>query len=383
MTFTASSLPRLFACPGSAALPSARTASKWADDGNDRHADQQDAIDAGDLGEMPEKVRALIPADATSVRAEVAVAYDVATGGARELGVGIGRSYGSLAPFEIPGTADLVAIAPGRILIGDWKGFEGVDEAERNEQTLLYALAFARLYGADEVTVAIAYLGTGRVDIAKLDTFDLDAYAGRLRLLHRDVAAQQKRVADGHMPDVSESRQCRYCPAAHACPAKVALLRRLVSGAEADELELLVPLDVETARIAYERLKAAKVLLKRIEAALYAFAAEKPIPLGQRRFFGKHTALGNEKLDGDTVYTTVRAMYGQAAADNAVIRSATKKRLKETLAAVERPPGQSVAAAEKAVLEAVRAAGGAKRETREEVGEFEASPQLVSETDAA
>ncbi len=366
---SASALPRLFACPGSAALPSARTVSEWADAGAERHTEKEVAIALGDYDDLPEKVRALIPPDVTSVRAEVAVAYDL-RGRARELGVGLGRKYGALSNWEIPGTIDLLILAPGRAVIVDWKGWEDVAGPADNEQTLLYALAVARIYSLDEVTVAIAYLGEGkqRVPTATLDVLDLDAFAASLDKLTDAIAEQRNRVAAGGLPDVSEGRQCKYCPAAHACPAKVALVRRLVNGGEAESLEMMIPLDDATARLAYERLGHAKNLLKRIERVLYARAAEQPIPLGEGRYFGKRRKMGNESLVGDVVYRVVRERYGQAVADQAVTREATKKALKEALGKVV-GKGQ-VANEERAVLDMVRSNGGSKREEREAVEEY-------------
>lgn len=369
MRITASALPRLFRCPGSAALPIANTTSEWAEAGTSRHAEMEDAIEDGNLDEIPAGVRALIPADATSVRAEVAVSYDVATGKGRELGVGIARDYQGLGPFEIPGTIDLLALAPGRALIADWKGWEIVGAPDTNEQTLHNAIAVARAHNIDEVTIAIGYLGRGGVVSAQLDTFEIDAYAGRLRQLHLDVADQVNRAKAGRMPDVYEGAHCKYCPAAHTCPAKVALIRRLISGQETDEMELMLPLTAESARDAYERLQAGKQLLKRIERAIFAFADKDPIPLGDGKWFGKHKTYGNEKLDGDTVYQVVREKFDQETADRAVARKATKAKLKEVL---------QLASAERDVLDEVRKRGGSKREEKEEVGEFIHTPQLAA-----
>jgi hypothetical protein len=379
---SASSLPRLYACPGSAALPQARTTSQWADAGTERHAEKEVAVALGDYDELPEKVQALIPADATSVRAEVAVAYDVATGKGRELGIGIGRKYGDLSPTEVPGTIDLLILAPGRAIIVDWKGWEDVGAPADNEQVLLYALAVGRAYSLDDVTVAIAYLGEGkeRVPTATLDVLDLDAFAARLGVLRARVAEQQALVLSGQMPNVSEGRHCKHCDAAPSCPAKVSLIRRLVSGGEADHLETLTPLDDATAREAYERLGHAKNLLKRIERALYARAAETPIPLGKGRYFGMHKKLGNESLDGDVVYRVMRDMHGQAIADRAVTREATKKGIKEALSTVA--PKGKLAAAEKGVLEEVRKRGGSVRPEKEAVEEYVVN-QLDSATEAA
>jgi hypothetical protein len=367
---SASALPRLFACPGSAALPQARTVSQWADAGTERHLEKEVAVALGDYDDLPEKVHALIPADAISVRAEVAVAYNVLTGTGRELGTGLGRKYGQLEPGEIPGTIDLLILAPGRAVIVDWKGWEDVAAPADNEQTLVYALAVARAHGLDEATVAIAYLGEGkeRVPQATLDVLDLDSFASSLERLHGAIEGQFRRVQSGQMPDVSEGRQCKYCPAAHACPAKVALVRRLVTGGEADALEMMTPLDGDTAREAYIRLGHAKNLLKRIERALYAHAAETPISLGGGRFFGKRTRLGNESLDGDVVYSVLREAHGQKVADLAVTREATKKSLRAALATVT--PKGGLASAEKQTLDEIRSRGGSRREEREVVEEF-------------
>lgn len=364
---TASSLPRLFGCVGHVALPHARTTSEWSEAGTDRHSEQEAAIVAGDLDTMPAKVRALIPADATSIRAEVAVAYDVATGLARELGCSIGRAYEGLAPFEIPGTVDMVALAPGRALVVDWKSFEDVGPPEQNPQALFYALCFARIHGADEVTVAISYLGAGGTRHATLDSFELETFAQRLQRVYGEAAEQKARVASGRLPDVSEGPWCKHCPAIASCPAKVALLRRIVTGQEADDLAMMFPLDAETARAAYERLQSGKNLLRRVERALYAYAHETPIDLGGGRYFGKHTKKGHEKLDGDTVWGVVAESYGRDVADMAVIRSATKKRLGDVL---KQHGGKG---ADRMVLDEVRRRGGASRDEKEDVGEFTAT----------
>jgi hypothetical protein len=376
-TFSASDLPRLFACPGSAALPKARTTSVWAEDGTERHAEKEAAVGAGDLEFLPPAVRDLIPEDAT-VLAEVALAYDVATGRGRVLGVGVARRYGALAPTEIPGTIDLLAIAPGRLVVVDHKGFLNVGGAEQNEQLGFYALAAARTYSIDDVSVAVAY-EVGRPSIGELDALDHDAFHERLVRLRARVADQVARVAAGHLPDVSEGPGCRYCPGAHACPAKVALVRRLVTGGEADDLELMLPLDDDTAREAYVRLGHAKNLLKRIERAIYARAADAPIPLGDGRYFGKRTTRGNEQLDGEIVHQVLVERYGVETADTAVTREATKTSLKEALRFVA---GKGkLTAAEKEVLAEVRARGGSKRDDKESLVEY--SLELESGESAA
>lgn len=370
---SASALPRLMRCPGSAALPSANTTSEWSEAGTERHEDQEDRINAGDV---PEEIRALV-GDGVEVRAEVALAYDVSTGAARELGTGIARDYSGLGPYEIPGTCDALAILPDSVVVIDHKGWESVDAAERNVQVAFLALTAARAHRKNEATVAIVYLRGDRrvVDKAALDMFELDAFAGRVRAVHAAVGAQRQRRQRGELVDVAEGPHCKYCPAVAVCPAKVALLQRLISGQEADEMELMMPLDATSARNAYERWQAGRALLRRVERALYAFAAETPIPLGDGKFFGKYTKPGNEKLDGDVMYKVVREKHGPEVALQAVTLSATKTRLKDALKAANVAP---VAAAERDVLAEVRARGGATREPTETVGEYEARLELVT-----
>lgn len=368
---SASALPRILRCPGSEALPQARTVSEWADAGTDRHAEVEDGLLRGDLTVLPERVRRMmldhLPPSA-ALRPEVSVAYDVATGDARELD-SVGRAYGTLSAFEIPGCIDLLVTAPGFVMVCDWKGYEEVEEPARNEQTTLYALAAARILRAHRVIVLIGHLPTDRCAVAELDTIDLDSFAMRLREVHPRVAAQKsKRPIE---VDVSEGTHCKYCPAAHICPAKVALIKRLVTGGEADELEMLIPLNEETAATAHERLAHAKNLLKRIERALYAFGKERPFRLGNGNVFGPYTKVGNEKLDGDRVWDVVKEMYGRDCADAAVGRVATKTKLGEAL---KHHGVSSVEKAKDVILAEVRKRGGSRRDEKPDVGEHE--PEL-------
>lgn len=362
-----SSLPRVTLCPGSAALPQANTTSVYAESGNSNHAANESAVLDGRLDDLPPKIRALIP-DGAVPKAEVRIAYNWATDSSRLTE----RPY-VLGENEIGGTIDLLIAADGnRVTVVDYKLFEDVGLPDENEQVMGYALAAARLFGADEVTVVLAYLGHDAQDprmvVRVVDALDLDAFASKLRGVIASVRLQAERA----VPDVRESRWCKHCPAAASCPAKVALIKRLANGGESNELELLMPLSAETAALAYERLGYARNLLRRIESAIYAYAAETPIPLSNGMVLGKTTKLGNEKLDGDAVHEVVKARHGQAIADAAVVRSATKVKLKEALRFVG---VKSLAAEEKAVLDEVRAKGGAVRETKETIEEYR--PQIA------
>lgn len=366
MTLSISGLPRAAACPGAYALPQADTRSVYSDAGDARHAIGDDAVRTGKLEGLPPEVQALIPVGALAA-SEVRIAYNHVNDTARLLAPGEERDPAT----EIGGHIDLLVVDGPRLTVVDYKGFEDVGNPDENDQLMGYALAAARAYGVDEVTVVVAYVeeddGALRLRrplvMRQVDGFDLITFAIRCRAIIGRVKEQQARA----VPDVSEGPQCKYCSAAAACPAKWALIRRLVNGGEADALERMMPLSPEAAGIAYERLGHARNLLKRIEGAIYAIANEQPIPLPSGKWLGKVTTTGNEKLDGDVVYEIVRARHGQHIADTAVVRAATKTRLREALGFVV-GKGQ-VAAAERAVLEEVRAKGGSARPTKEAIEE--------------
>lgn len=382
---TISGLPRASECPGSAALPHANTTSSDAEAGIDNHAAAETAVRTGDLDKLPPELRELITPGSV-VRPEYAVAYDIATDTARALNIG-DREYDAASPpltdDEVPGTLDLLIISPDtlrevdgmstvvthllRVTVVDYKLHTDVGSPDENEQLLGYALAAARLTGATEVTVVVAYIEADEHGFVRLmrplvvrevDAIDLDAFASKLRRIVEAVRVQRARA----VPDVSESKQCRHCPALVHCPAKRALLVRITSGQERDELEAMIPLTPQTVAVAYERWKQADHLLKRIRAAIFAFAGEVDVPLGDGRVLGRRTKLGNTTLDGDTVYEVVREKYGQEVADKAVTRDSTQSRLEIVLKANNVKP---LAPALREVMAEVHKRGGSKREPKE------------------
>lgn len=368
---SASEVPRALACPASLVLPRSEYHTEDAEDGIARHAAMEAAARTEDGAGLPEVVRALFqPGD--RIAAECSFAYDVATDTARELGHVHGRCYGELRPFEIPGTADLLIVGNGRAIVVDYKGFEPVAHAETNEQTATYALMVSRAYGFRCVTVAIVYLvGDRRPSMATLDALDLDAHAQRLKQLHLDAA----KARENPEPFLFVGSHCKYCKAFLACPRQRVVQDEVSQGLVAMRVEAAIPFvdDGEAAR-AYELLGQVKLLAQRLTAALKARAQERPIPLLSGKMYGPVTKNGNERLNADVVYEVVREKHGQGIADAAVERVATKKRLKDALAFAGAKPA---AAAERDVLEAVRERGGATRETKTVIEEYE--PQLALE----
>ncbi|HTU62140.1 MAG TPA: hypothetical protein VMF89_26965, partial [Polyangiales bacterium] len=160
------------------------------------------------------------------------------------------------------------------------------------------------------------------------------------------------------IPDVRENKHCKHCPAMVHCPAKRELLVRITSGQERDELEAMMPLTPQTVAVAYERLKHAEHLLKRIRGAIFAYASEIDVPLGNGKVLGSRVKLGNTTLDGDTVYAVVREKYGQEVADAAVSREATQTKIE---AALKDAGVRPRAPAMRELMTEVHKRGGAKR----------------------
>jgi hypothetical protein len=358
--FSASAVPRLLACSGSAYLRQSDFNTQYAEEGTERHSDAEVAVDLGG-DDLPWQVKQLLlPGD--ELATECAMAYDVSNDTARALGHIKHRDYRDLRPFEIPMTLDLVIRGNGRIVYVDYKSFEEADAASENGQLATGGLALARAAGLDEVTVAIVYLGADwrPADVAVLSALDLDAHAVRLRDLVQSVDRTLK-----------VNKHCKYCPAFHDCPEQILLAADAGDGALATRVEQMIPFEKDDdAADAYELWQRIKVVVSRIGAALHARAASRPIPLRNGKMFGPVAKHGNEKLDGDVVYWAVRELYGEDAAGRAVVRHATKKRLDETL------KGKRGAAA--AVLKVVRERGGSERKASTAIEEYEPKLRLVS-----
>lgn len=372
MTITASKIELAATCPGAFTLPWRDSPNAYSEAGSERHAADEAAIRTGD-----------VPAEYTdrwpglTWRAEVKFMYDIATDSGRELGQGSDRKYGDAGPFEVPGTADVVGRAPGVLVILDKKSFEEVTPAAANGQVRFLALAAARSYRhRGRIFVAIKR-ELADLDVAELDPlFDLDVIAHATKKLVLDTAAARARASAGEPVRFQIGRHCRWCPAFESCPQQgelIALTRR-----PDDDPELMLAstfLDERDAPDVYRLWKRIGILHKRIGQSLFAYAANTPIPLGGGKMFGKVSSQGNEKLDGDVVYEVVKEQLGQEAADAAVIRSATKKRLE----AAVKGTGGTVAPKVRKVLEQVRARGGATREDKETIEEF--TPQLRAVND--
>jgi hypothetical protein len=252
-----------------------------------------------------------LPLDPTIYKAEMAYAFDVETGKSRWLGQGLKRNYGTLTATEIPCTLDVV----GSLGLGDGLGLASVEDYKAegyesftrapldNEQLLFGALCLDRLDGgaASEYELALQHIrpdgshwreGAPR----RVDCFDLDAFAQRLRKTVDRVRRAEEQYYAGKTLNVSRGPWCRYCPATVHCPAVIALIHAAASKPEATLAELRADwaagstgaLEVRraAAAVAFQRLNELKAGMKELSTALWQFASENDIVLPDGRVYG-------------------------------------------------------------------------------------------------
>lgn len=364
---TMSAVPRTLACPASMVLPHTPYSNEFSEAGVVGHNEMESAAINREWHKLPPIVQDLLTAyDADHVYPELGLVYNYVLNTGRVIDRMAARDYRGIEPYEIPGTADLVAVDARRRrgLVVDYKRFEEVGHPSVNTQTLGYAAALARAFDLDEVDVAIAYLGEGKryTETATLDGVDFDAH--RIRLMTLDTTIAGARVDPNAY--LQTGRHCRWCPAFHACPEQAALALELKTDPEVIERQL--PLDNdEFAANAYAFLARIKILSKRLSDAVYARAAERPIPIGNGKVLGRVEKRGNLQLDADTVYQVMRAMHGQEAADASVRRTASQSGIEEALKLRGENP---ISKAKEFVLKRVEELGGTSRKPSTAIEEY-------------
>lgn len=372
MTLTASKIELGMKCVGAFTLPQVNERNEWSDAGNERHSDDEESIGRGDI---PAILSETWPG--FNWRAEVAFAYDVSTGEAREIGQGIKRAYGTLSSFEIAGTADAIGRSGSSLVVVDKKSYDEVTRAADNPQVRFLALAATRVYRPTHVEVATTHLIRG-IDRAELDAFDIDETAMQVRQVMLEVAKAQRDASEGLPVVFSTGRHCRWCSSFHACPKQKELVALVKTDAITHRIEAGIPFnDDQSAADAYDLAKRLRMLLKRVDAALYARAGDRPIPLGNGKMFGPVEKMGQTKIDGDIAYSVLKEQHGQAIADAAVTRKATQKGIEDALKFVG-AKGQ-VAELKRKAMDVIRERGGTTREMKIEIGEY--VPQLKAVND--
>jgi len=367
---TASALERVISCPASESLPHIRRESQAAKAGTARHTYLQFVGEEGVLAALrvPHEYRSIcldIDLDGlpTNLAAEVAFAYDVKTGEARELGRGLSRDYSQCSKTEIPGTIDVLGFSEGRLYVGDYKG-PGFIRARGNKQLLFAAMCAAKVYGMRDVLAEIINVRNGDCfrnswspTFEELDEFE------------RELVRAYEATLPGPGKDFSytEGEHCRYCPGYDSCPAKTRTLKMMLEWAPEPAF------DEDDAKAAYENLLKMKERVARAEDRLKSYAEHRTIDLGDGKAYGLHEKTGRDVIDSDIVAEVVESCIpGHGYAELAAPRVATKKSITSMVAAainnevIEGPKSEAV----KNITEQIRQQGGITNKRTATIGPY-------------
>ena len=264
--FSASVLPRLFACPGSAVLSAdvPRTSSVYADWGTDCHTLSERCLA---MGKQPAEFVGLAMPLGNVVDEEMADCASTYVDYVRDVTgedgtmlieqrVEFGQYLELPLEYQAFGTADALVIKGSEAIVIDLKTGRGVDVEPDSEQLKAYAL------GCLDIAEMIADIDRVRLVIVQPRAGGIkehDLSANGLRAWARDKAAPAaKRVLMAYhtYPDATEGatdwhqqnlvpgeKQCQFCPAKATCPAlRDEVLATAVGSAPAtvDEFELVM-----------------------------------------------------------------------------------------------------------------------------------------------
>ncbi len=296
--------------------------------------------------------------------AEVAFAYDPATGAAREIGRNIGRAYATLLG-EIPGTLDVVGVTDEEVIVLDYKsGWADLGPAKNIWQLKIGVLAAARAYGKKQGRAAIVRLksdGEAWFDWAAFSELDLDVFEDELRGIVFRVDDAQAAMKEGHLPPTTEGEHCKYCPAFNSCPSKVLLAVALGGAVPAHPDPFLpVSLNEENFPEFWERLQAAKKVLERVEVVLEDFTRIRPVKLADGQVIGPKPH-PRDQIDAGITEEVLTELFDAEAAAVAVevSKSTGKGRIEDALRdAKKRKPGLVIKKAKESVLAAIKERGG-------------------------
>ncbi len=298
------------------------------------------------LQEVPAELRAALALvrletlqlDPKAIAGEVAFAFDLATGKARELGRGLDRKYGELAPTEYAGTIDRAALmSDGGAYVGDYKRWGySTPSCKRNRQMKFAALCVARAWAARYVDAEIVRIdddGEPWSDTARFEAFDLDSFEEELRELDLRMRADREAFEkDGEIPEAALGEHCRHCPSLPYCPAKMALARAVL-GQESEEIQRLARKEIlvtpENAPRIWSLVKQAKPLLEALEGALKDLARATPFVLEDGSVVGPVPWPVREVTDGARAAVVVKELLGPEA-------EAAAKEVTVTLAGINR-----------------------------------------------
>ena len=392
-----SALGRADLCRASAVLPAADNISDASESGTVMHQfllrvaelrkEGRDAEEAADMAsqEAPEDERAFLsgipveslPTDPSAFAGEVALALDVATGKARELGRDIGRRYEEaaaaqgkpLSPTEIVGSVDVAALmSTDGVFVADWKKRgRYVKPARENMQIKAGIVAAARAWGRSRAAGEIIRIyEDGRppyVDRVNLSASEVDAAQRDLTILAARIIRDRQAHAKGGQIPATTGQHCRYCASFQFCPANNALARRIAEPAELREALTDAPVITrELAPAILRRLVQAKAVIAEVEEALESFASQeaaagRPLDV-EPGFVFVPVPIPRESIDAAKAEAILIAELGEdgrAAIEREVTKTAIDK-------AIRKARGRKgITKARESLLERLRAAGAVKK----------------------
>lgn len=370
-------------CVGSVVLPQVDTAWQSGEGGNARHAALAEYVETQQLPEAGAVREWLLGLDADvleplrGTQDEVALAWCHETDTGRVLGRRIGRAYSGARLTEYVGTADYIRVTPDLVTVVDLKtGMADVPHPSRNAQLRTLALAACRAHGVSAARVGILHAPEGRTpwwQWADVDAFELEVVAEERRELARRISAST-------YPRLTLGEHCAHCPARHACPARTAMARALASETAAEDWKRGLD-DDRVAAATLARWQAARKALDEVGKALYARAADRPIPLDSGEVWGPRTTT-REVIDAEKAWPVLESLLGPDGLRAALTVETSKAGIERGVKAAKasgRVTGAIKAGVAQA-LDAVRAAGAV--ETRERV-EFEVHRPSLPEGKAA
>lgn len=272
---TGSAVERAMACPASCVLTRAGHTGEAAVYGSEQHKEIED-------GDTSRPVVREVLDGATEVRHEVSYALDVATRTVREIGVGLGRSYGELLPTEIALTIDIECRRDGVLWVGDWKSRARVSAVGANWQIRCAVIAVMARHNADEAVGFLGYLDDSELEKETFDAFHVAMWWTELASLLERIESVAGLVTAGQTPDVNSGSWCQYCPALPYCPAHTRLALSMLG--ELDGVTASIEsLTVDQCGRAWELLKRYDVLADRIRSTIRARATRELVPLSNGR----------------------------------------------------------------------------------------------------
>ncbi len=345
-----SAVERAMICPSSVALPHVRHETEWNARGTVIH-EYLEAVSA--VGRDAALAMIADPNDrevcdeidltglegVLGLAAEVSLAYNVATGTARELGRGAGRAYGDVGIDEVPCTLDVL----GETVIGDVRrgfvadykaGFRTQRAARDVVQLDFGALASARAYNFDLVEVQLIQVREGIkpwIDRRVIEGFEIDMFAELIHDKHAEWKQLRAEYDAGIVPkNFTTGSHCDMCAAREFCPAQSTIVRGLlVDGNQTASVYLDALGDAELADL-WRKLAIAQSALSNLKKRMIGLASSRAIKLGDgkpghERWLTAVISEGRAKLDGEHVFDLIATMHDEDVATLATTITTTKE----------------------------------------------------------